>query len=222
MAYYSNAQIVQKHLIDEFLGSLSSQLEILFTTQGESFITAATKCTYRCKDIRQCIGFEICKIREDLYQCRACCAWKKLGQERTNNNLNTCRYLRMVEKENIDKINVAVNKPASIISLYDPRYHHASNAVDNVTVCENGLSTAHTKKEINPWIKIDLQNTFDVVEVLVYNRQDSFVQIFNKPVGGAWNFKMNVVGLLYETFKTGALSAIEPSLLNGSEFLVKV
>ncbi|XP_061186410.1 uncharacterized protein LOC133194475 [Saccostrea echinata] len=76
-------------------------------------------------------------------------------------------------EENMDSI-IAVNKPASIISIYNPIYQNASDAVDNVTVCDNGLSTAHTNNEINPWIKIDLQNMFDVLEVLVYNRQDTY------------------------------------------------
>ncbi|XP_062593657.1 fucolectin-7-like [Saccostrea cucullata] len=61
-----------------------------------------------------------------------------------------------------------------MISIYNPSYQHASNAVDDVTVCTDGLSTAHTKREFSPWIKIDLQDVFDVAEVLAYNRQDAF------------------------------------------------
>lgn len=39
---------------------------------------------------------------------------------------------------------VAVDTPATMISAYNPDYHFASKAVDNVTVCPIGLSLAHT------------------------------------------------------------------------------
>ncbi|XP_062596257.1 uncharacterized protein LOC134257681 [Saccostrea cucullata] len=153
----------------EFLGSLSDELSLLLTTEGSSFTSVALNCIYKCNGDGRCIGLEICKIREDLYQCRACCFWMKLGKENSNKNLTNCRYLRKFEKEST---NVAVNKPANMSSAFKPAYQRASNAVDNITVCPNGLSTAHTDFENRPWIKIDLQNTFDVAKVLVYNRQD--------------------------------------------------
>ena len=34
---------------------------------------------------------------------------------------------------------VAVNKPATMSSLYEPDFHQPSYAVDNVTVCSDGL-----------------------------------------------------------------------------------
>lgn len=67
---------------------------------------------------------------------------------------------------------VAVDKQATMISAYNPDYHFASKAVDNVTVCPIGLSLAHTGREFRPWIKIDLQSTYDARRVLIYNRQD--------------------------------------------------
>ena len=38
---------------------------------------------------------------------------------------------------------VAVNKPATMSSIYNPDFQQASNAVDNVTVCPTGLFTTH-------------------------------------------------------------------------------
>ncbi|XP_062579207.1 uncharacterized protein LOC134241141, partial [Saccostrea cucullata] len=66
----------------------------------------------------------------------------------------------------------AVNKPAAMISVFKPDYQFASNAVDNITLCPTGLTTAHTRQEINPWMEIDLQGIFDIVKVLIFNRQD--------------------------------------------------
>lgn len=59
-----------------------------------------------------------------------------------------------------------------MVSVYTKNERPGSNAVDNVTVCPTGLYTAHTGRAFRPWIKIDLQSTYDVVRVLVYNRQD--------------------------------------------------
>ncbi|XP_078340347.1 fucolectin-like [Crassostrea virginica] len=59
-------------------------------------------------------------------------------------------------------------------SIYNPDYQHAYNAVDNVTVCPTGLSTAHSRSEFRPWIKIDLLDIYDLNSVVIYNRQDNF------------------------------------------------
>ncbi|XP_048742640.2 uncharacterized protein LOC125656094 [Ostrea edulis] len=107
-----------------------------------------------------------------MYRCRACCEWKRI---RTKSNLTVdsqqCKYLEMADD---GSANVAVNKPASMISAYNPAYHLASKAVDDVTVCPNGLYTAHTAAEFKPWLKIDLQNIVDVTKVIVFNRQDYY------------------------------------------------
>lgn len=60
-----------------------------------------------------------------------------------------------------------------MISAFNPDYHFASNAVDGITVCPNGLYTIHTDVEFMPCIKIDLQNIADVIRVIVFNRQDN-------------------------------------------------
>mgnify|MGYP003691340471 CR=1 FL=1 len=74
---------------------------------------------------------------------------------------------------------VAVKKPATMSSVRKPDYHRASNAVDNVTVCPTGLSTAHTDHEFSPWIKIDLLDIYDLNSVVIYNRQDYFGKYTN-------------------------------------------
>lgn len=69
---------------------------------------------------------------------------------------------------------VAVNKPATMSSLYEPDFHQPSYAVDNVTVCSDGLFLAHSLSDFRPWIKIDLQDIYDINSVVIYNRQDAF------------------------------------------------
>lgn len=59
----------------------------------------------------------------------------------------------------------------SLSSIYDNN-HTISNAVDNVIECTTHLLTAHTRGEIQPWLKIDLQAIHDVKKVIIYNRQD--------------------------------------------------
>lgn len=59
-----------------------------------------------------------------------------------------------------------------MVSVYTQDNRLGSNAVDNVTVCLTGLYTAHTGLAFRPWIKIDLQSTYDVIRAVVYNRQD--------------------------------------------------
>ncbi|XP_022301000.2 fucolectin-1-like [Crassostrea virginica] len=57
-------------------------------------------------------------------------------------------------------------------SLYEPDSHQPSYAVDNVTVCPDGLFTAHSLSDFRPWIKIDLLDIYDLNSVVIYNRQD--------------------------------------------------
>lgn len=59
-----------------------------------------------------------------------------------------------------------------MVSVYTPNYRLGPNAVDNVIECPTGMYTAHTGLAFRPWIKIDLQSTYDVDRVVVYNRQD--------------------------------------------------
>lgn len=93
---YVDAQLKESYLNREFLGSLSNELSILFAIERPTFISAAVSCKTQCGGDRRCIGLEICQIQEHLYQCRACCGWKKLGQEMANKNLADCGYFQMV------------------------------------------------------------------------------------------------------------------------------
>ncbi|XP_062593700.1 uncharacterized protein LOC134255204 [Saccostrea cucullata] len=102
----------------------------MITTHGDSLASVLISCIYKCNGYRRCIGLEICKVQDNLFQCRACCAWKIIGTENSNENVTNCRYLRTVEKQSTNNF------------------------------------------ESRPWIKIDLQSTFDVDKVLVFNRQD--------------------------------------------------
>ncbi|XP_061186213.1 uncharacterized protein LOC133194228 [Saccostrea echinata] len=151
-------------------GSLTDNFKVLFSAEATTYSSVLNKCANFCRGDRRCIGMELCTIREDLYRCRVCCEWLRLTEKTSLfKDSKECKYMEMNEERTS---NVAVNKPATIISVFKPDYQFASNAVDNVTVCPNGLSNAHTRFEFNPWVEIDLQNTFDVLKVLIFNRQD--------------------------------------------------
>ncbi|XP_048743048.2 uncharacterized protein LOC125656489 [Ostrea edulis] len=169
----TNGRLYQRQFGLKSFGSLTEDVKILFSDEGNTFADTINKCTKFCSGDRRCIGIELCTIKEDRYRCRACCEWKRI---RTKSNLTVdsqqCKYLEMADDRSS---NVAVNKPASMISAFNPDYHFASNAVDGITVCPNGLYTIHTDVEFMPWIKIDLQNIADVIRVIVFNRQDNNV-----------------------------------------------
>lgn len=72
---------------------------------------------------------------------------------------------------------VAVGMNGSLSSIYGKTT--ITNAVDNVIECTNYLLTAHTLREFQPWLKIDLQAIHDVKKVIIYNRQDCCGIYFN-------------------------------------------
>ena len=55
----------------------STDFKGLFTLEDKTFGQVFQKCYKQCKMNDRCIGFEICKISEDLFSCQACCKWKK-------------------------------------------------------------------------------------------------------------------------------------------------
>ncbi|XP_056003728.1 uncharacterized protein LOC125663429 [Ostrea edulis] len=167
---YVDAQLKESYLNREFLGSLSNELSILFAIERPTFISAAVSCKTQCGGDRRCIGLEICQIQEHLYQCRACCGWKKLGQEMANKNLADCGYFQMVDDNHKRYVNVAVGKPTSMSSTIN-NYQLPRNAVDGVVLCRL-IDLSHSRSEQNPWLKIDLQGLFDILSVLIYARQD--------------------------------------------------
>lgn len=78
-------------------GSLTSAYKPLFTGDGGSFSAALRVCTEFCRGDRRCIGMEVCQIRENLYRCRACCEWIKLGEKaELTNDMAACKYYEMV------------------------------------------------------------------------------------------------------------------------------
>ncbi|XP_056012192.1 pentraxin fusion protein-like [Ostrea edulis] len=160
------------YLIQEFKGSLSHELSILFAIERHTLMSTALSCANQCGGDRRCIGLEICKIQEHLYQCRACCGWKKFGKEKANKNLDSCEYFMLVNDDQKGYVNVASKKPTSMSSIYD-QTQLSENAVDGVVVCPTSRHyLTHTRREHNPWFKIDLQQMFDIMSVLMYARQD--------------------------------------------------
>uniref|UniRef100_A0A8W8J7F7 Fucolectin tachylectin-4 pentraxin-1 domain-containing protein n=1 Tax=Magallana gigas TaxID=29159 RepID=A0A8W8J7F7_MAGGI len=150
-------------------GFPTSAYKPLFSGKGRSFPAALRECTEFCRGDRRCIGMEVCQIREDLYRCRACCEWMKLGEKtEPTNNMAACKYYEMKE----ETMNIAVSQPATLSSTYSASNYKASNANDNVLKCSSGLSTACSQLESQPWLKIDLQAIYDVNKVTIYNRQD--------------------------------------------------
>ncbi|XP_062579210.1 uncharacterized protein LOC134241143 [Saccostrea cucullata] len=167
---YCNIHYYQGQFNLKAYGSLTENFKVLFSAEGTTLLSAINKCSKFCSGDRRCIGIELCTVREDLYRCRVCCEWLRLTETPyLYSNSQECKYMEMSDEKSL---NVAVNKPATMISVFKPNYQFAANAVDNITVCPTGLTTAHTGWEINPWMEIDLQGIFDIVKVLIFNRQD--------------------------------------------------
>nr|XP_022301001.1 uncharacterized protein LOC111109209 [Crassostrea virginica] len=154
----------------KFSGSLTSGYEVLFSAEGNTFAAAIHQCSKFCRSDIRCVGMELCRERDDLYRCRACCETITLkDQDLIYNDNNDCRYMEMHEDS---ETNIAVNKPATISSIYNRDHQHASYAVDNVTICLTGLFNAHTKSDFRPWIKLDLQDIYH--KIVIFNRQDGY------------------------------------------------
>ena len=67
---------------------------------------------------------------------------------------------------------VALSKPAKLSSMWDS-YHHPGNAVNNVLVCPYGRGyLAHTRMQVDPWLEINLQSSFEIRYIVMYARQD--------------------------------------------------
>ena len=89
------------------------------------------------------------------------------------NNLLHIVFQKHFDKTSLQNLlAVALHKPSTMSSSFLSDYHKASNAVDGVTVCPTGFTLAHTLEEYRPWIKIDLQATFEVNSVVIYNREN--------------------------------------------------
>ena len=73
-------------------------------------------------------------------------------------------------------INVAENKPATQSSTYP---HGSVNPVAGLAVDGNndgklftGKSGSCTRRENNPWWQVDLERSYEIMSVVVWNRQD--------------------------------------------------
>lgn len=75
--------------------------------------------------------------------------------------------------------NVASFKLVSMSSEWNPPHHSPSYAVDDqVLNTLNGAKCACTQNDFTPWMVIDLENTFDVNYVTLFNRIDTLGNIF--------------------------------------------
>ncbi|XP_062606399.1 fucolectin-like isoform X2 [Saccostrea cucullata] len=149
----------------KFFGKLSDKYsQTIFSSEGKSQMGTLAKCSKFCVNDQRCIGIELCHIREDWFQCRVCCEWKKIGSNYYDDQPH-CKYLEMEDKA---EENVAAS--AVLSSIYDSRRKTAF-AVDGVTECER-FTCPHSLAEFSPWLRVDLTNKTSVSKVLVYNRRD--------------------------------------------------
>ena len=97
---FSKAELVVKHYQRQFklkfFGSLTNDQEVLFSGEGNTYLTAVNQCSEFCRRDRRCIGMELCKISEDRIRCRVCCKTKREEEGIPLNNTDKCRYMAMV------------------------------------------------------------------------------------------------------------------------------
>lgn len=75
--------------------------------------------------------------------------------------------------------NVASFKLVSMSSEWNPPHHSPSYAVDDqVLNTVNGAKCACTQNDLTPWMVIDLENTFNVNYITLFNRIDTLGNIF--------------------------------------------
>lgn len=68
-------------------------------------------------------------------------------------------------------IPVAFNKTAVLISEYDEN-HKASNAIDGIKICPKGMLLAGSRDSVEPWLMIDLEDSFHIQKIVIYARND--------------------------------------------------
>ncbi|XP_056001777.1 uncharacterized protein LOC125667550 [Ostrea edulis] len=150
----------------KFNGKLSVDgYQTIFSANGTSFGNAMHKCINFCYEDQRCIGVEVCELNPELFKCRVCCEWMKLG-----NHTETqpgCKYLETID-ENGE--NLAVTGELSTI-FDEENLFNGSNAVDGVTSCNIAPSMAANESEKASWLRIGLKEKVRVWKVLLYNRQ---------------------------------------------------
>ncbi|VDI35692.1 Hypothetical predicted protein [Mytilus galloprovincialis] len=72
------------------------------------------------------------------------------------------------------EVNVALLKPATQSSTFEAvGTYGAAFATDGLVLqLQNGYWCTHTRGEFNPWLRIDLRDTFEIKKVVLVNRQD--------------------------------------------------
>lgn len=76
-------------------GSLTSNNNILFITEQNLHSRVILNCSNFCRKDRRCIGMEVCRIKEELFRCRACCSWMITNKQQFI-SADNCKYLKKV------------------------------------------------------------------------------------------------------------------------------
>nr|XP_022302974.1 uncharacterized protein LOC111110670 isoform X1 [Crassostrea virginica] len=148
----------------------STDFKALFTVDDSKDMFH--RCFFLCERNQQCIGVEICKVKEDLFRCQACCEWKKVKKYGTMSGASNCTYY----EQNIEfETNLALKKITTLSSEFDS-VHKSSYAVDGIKMCpiEGSASIAASQYSIHPWLSIALRGTYQVKMVKVFARSDVF------------------------------------------------
>ncbi|XP_052678971.1 uncharacterized protein LOC128159806 [Crassostrea angulata] len=146
----------------------SADYRPLLVIQDTNYGITFHKCLHLCSQSEQCIGFFLCKEKENLFVCQTCCEWKKIKGYSLGNSPD-CKY---IEKGFTQETNLAFNKTAILSSEYG-KNHSASNAVDGIKICPYGLR-AGSDYSVQPWLMIDLGDTYDVQKIVIYARNDYY------------------------------------------------
>lgn len=85
----TNFKLVFKNTIS------SADYRPLLVIQDTNYGITFHKCLHLCSQSKQCIGFFLCKEKENLFVCQTCCEWKKIEGYTLGNSPN-CKYIEKV------------------------------------------------------------------------------------------------------------------------------
>ncbi|XP_078341067.1 uncharacterized protein LOC111106368 isoform X2 [Crassostrea virginica] len=139
----------------------STDFKPLFTVDDSKDIFH--RCFFLCERNQQCIGVEICKVKEHLFRCQACCEWKKVKIYTTLPGASNCTYY----EQHIDFGTNSLNKSATL-STQAATIYNSSHAVDGKKYCTNSIPWALSSPSLRPWLLIQLNMTFDVTMVTAF------------------------------------------------------
>ena len=79
----------------------------------------------------------------------------------------------------LEDTNIAFNKPVTASSIFGgerKRHQFGPQFVTNgQSVCDNAAGPiAHTRREVNPWFKVDLRGTFNIKTVVVNPKKSKY------------------------------------------------